>query len=93
MLNLVLVSARTIVRRHFEESNNEIIREIAGDAEMMRQVLVLDGEKVIFETKRGVGSKTKFTTAEIREILKKKNEIRRLTAREKLALEKVVYYA
>lgn len=92
MLKLVLVSARTIVSRNFEESDNEIIREIGGDAEMMRQVLVVENnDKVIFETKRGEGNNRKFKTSEIREIIENKNEIRRLTAREKKALEKVIY--
>lgn len=92
MLKLVLVSARTIVSRTFEETDNEIIREIGGDAEMMRQVLIIENnDKVIFEIKRGVGDGKKYKTAEIREIIENKNEIRRLTAREKKALEKVVY--
>lgn len=92
MLKLVLVSARTIVSRNFEENDNEIIREIGGDAEMMRQVLVIkNNDEVIFETKRGVGEQKKYKTAEVREILENENVVRRLTAREKLALEKVVY--
>lgn len=90
MLNLVLVSAGTIVTRDFEETNQEYIREIAFDAEMMRQVLVLDGDNVIFEFARKKDGK-RPTPNQVRDILKAKEVKRRLTAREKLALSKVCY--
>lgn len=92
MLKLVLVSSHAIVSRTFEEDNQEIIREIPGDTEMMRQVLVIDGENVIFESSREDRIK-KPTLAALREMLANKNVIRRLGEREKLALSRVQYFA
>lgn len=90
MLKLVLVFGHTIVMRFFEERDQEIIREIPGDTEMMKHVLILDDEKVIFEMKRGGGAK-KPSLCELRDILAARNEIRTLSPREKLALSRVRY--
>lgn len=89
MLNLILVSAGTIVIRSFTEGNMEIIREIAGDVEMMRQVLITEDDKVIFESNRG----KRPTLKDLREFIANRNEIRRLNPREKLALSRVIYKA
>lgn len=88
MLNLVLVSARTIVIRAFEESDGEIIREICGDVEMMRQVLVIDGDKVIYEASRNKGDK-KPTTKFLRELIEAREVKRQLSPCELLALSRV----
>lgn len=90
MLKLVLVSGHTIVARSFEEDNQEIIREIPGDTEMMKHVLVIDGDKVVFEMYRGCGKK-KPTLKQVRDVIAAQNEIRTLSQREKLALSQVRY--
>lgn len=90
MLKLVLVSGHTIVARSFEEDNQEIIREIPGDTEMMKHVLVIDGDKVVFETYRGCGKK-KPTLKQVRDAIAARDEIRTLSQREKLALSQVRY--
>lgn len=90
MLNLVLVSSGTIVRRHFEITDAEILREIVGDITMMRQVLVLKDDAVIFEALRGEG-KQKWRVPEIRDMLRDGKIIRRLTEKEKRALACVRY--
>lgn len=92
MLNLVLVSSSTIVSRKFEISNAEIMREIVGDVIMMRQVLILDGERVLFETIRGV-DKENWRVAEIRDILKNGIVKRYLNENEIKALNSVRYRA
>lgn len=92
MLNLVLVSSSTIVSRKFEISNAEIMREIVGDVIMMRQVLILDGERVLFETVRGV-DKENWRVAEIRDILKNGIVKRYLNENEIKALNSVHYRA
>lgn len=90
MLNLVLVSSSTIVSRKFEISNAEIMREIVGDIIMMRQVLILDGERVLFETIRGV-DKESWRVAEIRDVLKSGIVKRYLNENEIKALNSVRY--
>lgn len=92
MLNLVLVSSTTIVSRHFEITNAEIMREIVGDTGMMRQVLVLDGSNVIFETVRGENDRS-WKVAEVREILKCGTIQRCLTDKEVMALNAIRYKA
>lgn len=89
MLNLILVSAGTIVIRSFTEGDMEIIREIAGDVEMMRQVLITEDDKVIFESNRGKRPALK----DLRDFIANRNEIRRLNLCEKLALSRVIYKA
>lgn len=90
MLNLVLVSSSTIVSRKFEISNAEIMREIVGDIIMMRQVLILDDERVLFETIRGV-DKESWRVAEIRDVLKSGIVKRYLNENEIKALNSVRY--
>lgn len=90
MLNLVLVSSSTIVSRKFEISNAEIMREIVGDIIMMRQVLILDGERVLFETIRGVDRES-WRVAEIRDVLKSGIVKRYLNENEIKALNSVRY--
>lgn len=90
MYNLILVSAGTIVIRAFEESNEEIIREISGDTLMMRQVLICEDDKVIFEYKRSEGRKP-YTLKQVREELAEKKVRRHLTKKEKNVLQCVRY--
>lgn len=92
MLNLVLVSSSTIVSRKFEISNAEIMREIVSDIVMMRQVLILNGKRVLFETVRGE-SKENWRVAEIRDILKSGIVKRYLNEKEIKALNSVRYRA
>lgn len=92
MLNLVLVSSSTIVSRKFEITNAEIMREIVGDVIMMRQVLILDGNRVLFETIRGE-DKENWRVAEIRDILKSGIVKRYLNENEIKALKSVRYRA
>ena len=94
-INLVIVSGRTIVVRSIENITN---REISGCTSMMRQTLLTYGSAVIFEhfqqeVPEGEDHAPAVAVDIIKEAIQKKKEIRILTDREMLAIERVHYRA
>ena len=90
---LVIVSGRNVVVRSYESISLELVHEAAACTAMMAHTLVLHEESVVFEHHRGekIYEENKEGYAKVREILKIKKEIRVLTERETLAIEKVRY--
>lgn len=94
-INLVIISGRTIVVRSIENITN---REISGCTSMMRQTLLTCGSTVIFEhfqqeVPEGEDHAPAVAVDIIKEAIQKKKEIRTLTDREMLAIERVRYRA
>ena len=92
---LVIVSGRYVVARSYESISLELVHEATACTAIMTHTLVLHEESVVFEHRRGekIYEENKEGYAEVREILKAKKEIRALTEREILAIERVHYLA
>ena len=92
---LVLVCGRTAVARSYESITTELIHEAAGCTIAASHTLVIHEKSVIFEHCRGEKSWSEDAKgyAELRKIFKEKKEIRVLSEREILAIEKVHYNA
>lgn len=92
---LVLVCGRIAVARSYESITTELIHEAAGCTVAASHTLVVHGKSVIFEHCRGEKSWSEDAEgyAKLRKIFKEKKEIRVLSEREILAIEKVHYSA
>ncbi len=89
---LVIVSARTIVVRDYTACNyDKMITEVVDCQTQMRHTLVLVDNSVVFECIRGQHDVLKKTA--IKDMLSNPKEIRVLTERETLAIERVHYRA
>ena len=88
---LVLVCGRTTVARSYESITTELVHEAAGCTVAASHTLVIHEKSVIFEHCRGEVSWREDAEgyAELRKIFKEKKEIRVLTEREILAIERV----
>lgn len=89
---LVIVSARTIVVRDYTACTyDKMITEVVDCQTQMRHTLVLVDNSVVFECIRGQHDVLEKTT--IKNMLSDPKEIRVLTERETLAIERVHYRA
>lgn len=87
---LVIVSGRCVVVRSYESISVELVHEATACTAIMTHTLVLHEENVVFEHHRGekIYEENKEGYAIVKEILKAKKEIRGLTEREMLAIER-----
>lgn len=85
---LVIIAAKNIVVRKFDHTTT--VAEIRGCTHDMRQTLILSGNSVIFEH---INTTTRVyaSTESIKTALKEEREIRVLTEREILAIERAHY--
>lgn len=89
---LVIVSARTIVVRDYTACTyDKMITEVIDCQKQMRHTLVLVDNSVVFESIRGQSDVLKKTV--IMSMLSHPKELRVLTERETLAIERVHYRA
>ena len=86
---LVIVAAKNIVVRNFDHTTT--VTEIRGCTHDMRQTLILSGNSVIFEH-INTTARVYASTESIKLALKEEREIRVLTEREMLAIERVRYH-
>lgn len=92
---LVAVSRSGVaVVRGYEKNNADFAREVRECVEVSNHLLVLVGDKIKYEYKRGDDLRSIATVVKWREFLNDKikcAEGRELTARERLAIERVIY--
>ena len=87
---LVIVAARTIVVREYTACNHEkLFTEVKECQTQMRHTLVLAGNSVVFESIRGQHEVLEKVVIE--DMLSHPKEVRVLTERESLAIERVRY--
>lgn len=86
---LVIVAAKNIVVRNFDRTTT--VAEIRGCTHDMRQTLILSGNSVIFEH-INTTARVYASAESIKLALKEEREIRVLTEREMLAIERARYH-
>lgn len=86
--SLVIVSARSIVIRPLSETS---YAEIKGCLPMMRQTLILEGNNVIFEHRRGEKSaEARCSATDIKKQVERGEVLRTLTEKEIVAIERTL---